>query len=63
MQDNDNTSNPFSKEIYDDWVDVYGSPDPIFFPGLPYNFLTSKLLADKSYYFLISPNVVGVDDE
>jgi len=31
------TSNPWTKELQDDWIKLFGSPNPMLYPGLPYN--------------------------
>ncbi len=50
---NDTTTNPFSKEIYDLWIAMFGSPNPIYWPNLPNNILSSMLLPGKKFRFEI----------
>ena len=33
------------------WIELYASPDPIYYPGLPNNFLSKDLAAGQPYFF------------
>lgn len=48
---NDNTQTLFSEKVWNDWIDLFGSPNPVHFPNLPLNALTSVLLPGKVFRF------------
>ena len=50
---NDNTATLFSEKIWNDWIDLFASPNPVHFPNLPLNALTSILLPGKTFRFEI----------
>jgi hypothetical protein len=41
LKDNDKTTNPFSQEYWDLWIELYGSPNPVYYPGMPFNAVSS----------------------
>ena len=50
---NDTTTNPFSQDIFNLWINMFSAPDPIYFPNYPNNFLSSMLLVGKTFRFEI----------
>ena len=37
----DNTTTLFSEKVWNDWIDLLASPNPVHFPNFPTNGLTS----------------------
>jgi hypothetical protein len=65
----DNTNTPYDKKVYDTWIELFGSPDPLYFPGMPYNTITGNwnkkfqnfILVKKilsSYHCIVNANVL-----
>lgn len=50
FNNNDGTSNPYSKDIWTKWMNIYGAWDPTYFPNLPYNAITSMIWKDERKY-------------
>lgn len=51
FKQNDNTQNLFNEKIFNDWIDLFGSPNPVHYPNLPHNGITSLILPGRSYRF------------
>lgn len=60
--ENDHASDPFPQEIWDTWIGLYASPNPLHFPGLPHDFVTDLLLADRNYRLEALDVVLSADD-
>jgi hypothetical protein len=50
---NDNTATPFSESIWNDWIDLFGSPNPVHYPNLAHNALTQYITPGKTFRFEI----------
>lgn len=48
-----NTADLFSEKIYNDWTDLFGSPNPVHFPNLAYNAIHQNLFQERVYRFEI----------
>ncbi|WP_437915026.1 hypothetical protein WME73_05800 [Sorangium sp. So ce302] len=49
FSENDHESSPFPQEIWDTWIELFGSPNPLHFPGVPHNFIGDTILTDRNY--------------
>ena len=47
----DNTATLFSEKVWNDWIDLFASPNPVHFPNFPTNGLTSIILPGKIFRF------------
>lgn len=63
FRQNDHMSDPFPEELWDTWIELYASPNPLHFPGLPHDFITDMILADRDYRLEILDVVLSADDE
>ena len=50
FNDNQNTDEPFDEEMYNQWTNLFGSPNPVHFPDLPNNQITSILFTPQRTY-------------
>lgn len=62
FRQNDHASKPFPEDIWNTWIDLYASPNPLHFPGLPHDFITDLLLADRDYRLEILVVPLAGDD-
>lgn len=49
---------PYPQDIWDKWTELHASPDPMYFPGLPYGALSSILVKGKKYRFDVKGVVI-----
>jgi hypothetical protein len=45
-----NSTDPYPKDIWDKWIELFASPDPIYFPNLANNALATMLLGPNVTY-------------
>jgi hypothetical protein len=50
LKENVNTQTLFSEKIYNNWIDLFGSPNPVHFVNLPNNAVTNFLFNPKRNY-------------
>lgn len=50
FKENHNTPNGFSEKKYDDWINLFGSPNPVHYPNLPNNQITDMIFTPKRTY-------------
>ncbi|SET57608.1 hypothetical protein [Stigmatella erecta] len=62
LRQQDHSSTPLPQEIWDTWIDLYASPSPLHFPGLPHNFITDLLLAGRDYRLEVLEAVLPADE-
>lgn len=49
FRENDHLSAAFPEEIWNTWMALHAAPNPLHHPGLPHDFVTDLLLADRDY--------------
>lgn len=61
FNENDNTNKILSEEIFNLWIELYSSPDPVYFPGMPINFLINILWPGEKrvYRFEVLANEIS----
>ena len=59
LNSSDWSNAPFSQTAWDDWVLLFASPNPLYYPGLPTNALISMMMSKtRAYRFEVLPVVV-----
>ncbi len=63
FRENDHRGTPFPREVWDAWIELYASPNSMHYPGLPHNFATDLMLAERNYRLEILDVVLPADED
>jgi hypothetical protein len=57
------STTPFDQSQWDAWNLLYGSPDPLYYPGLPFNTLAAGMFPEGTKYsFQVKVVDLGAND-
>ena len=54
----DNTDKPMSESVWKKWTDLYAAPNPLNFPNLASNFISSNVFKDRVYRFEVKTQLL-----
>ncbi len=60
LSQNANKNTLFSEKIFNDWIDMFGSPNPVHFTNLPNNAVTNFIFQSaRGYDFQVKTTIIG----
>ena len=57
------TNTLFSEKVFNDWIDLFASPNPVHFPNLETNAITDMILPGRVYRFEIKVSLLGDESQ
>ena len=55
------TAKPWTRELHEMWTELFGAPNPVLFPGYPFNTLTAQY--SQKYALEVKPLIITSADE
>ncbi len=62
LKANSGSSVPFSERIFDMWIALHGSPNPLHYPGVPYNAISNVILPGRDFVAVVNVKKLPPDD-